>query len=187
VKNIPRTIDNTRVYDSTSYLTADPVLLRAAEERAAEASRAVNAPVEEDEEMQEDEEEEESDEEEPKAGPSKGKGKVAAEEADGEEEDKEEDEEEDDDEEEAEEGAEAQQAVQPIPTGPPRILLTTSPGPSKPTYQFCDDLKSIFPGGEFFKRPKGRGFELGRVARWAAKRGYNAMVVVNEDHKKPSE
>lgn len=74
-----------------------------------------------------------------------------------------------------------------LSSAPPRILITTSPGPSKPTYHFCDDLKSIFPGGEFFKRPKGRGFELGRVARWSAKRGYSAVIVVNEDHKTPSE
>ena len=73
------------------------------------------------------------------------------------------------------------------PAAPPRILLTTSPAPCKETYQFCDDLKNVFPGGDFFKRPKGRGFELGRVARWAAKRAYGAVIIVNEDHKKPSE
>ena len=72
------------------------------------------------------------------------------------------------------------------PSASPRILLTTSPAPCKETYQFCDDLKNVFPGGDFFKRPKGRGFELGRVARWAAKRAYGAVIIVNEDHKKPS-
>jgi len=187
-KNIPRTIDNTRIYDSTSYLTADPAQLRAAEERAAEASRAVNAP--EDEVMDEDEEEgseeeDDEEEEEPKAGPSRAaKDKNVAK---GDEEDGDEGDEEEEGEEEEEAEGEEQQQAQPVPTGPPRILITTSPGPSKPTYHFCDDLKSIFPGGEFFKRPKGRGFELGRVARWSAKRGYSAMIVVNEDHKKPSE
>jgi ribosome production factor 1 len=74
----------------------------------------------------------------------------------------------------------------PIPVGPPRIMITTSPSPCKETYAFCEDLKGIFPGGEFFKRPKGRGFELGRISRWAAKRQYNAVIVVNEDHKTPS-
>lgn len=68
----------------------------------------------------------------------------------------------------------------------PRILITTSPSPCKQTYQFCDDLKNVFPGGEFFKRPKGRGFEIGRVSRWASKRGYQALIVVNEDHKIPN-
>lgn len=72
------------------------------------------------------------------------------------------------------------------PPAPPRILITTSPSPYKDTYQFCDDLCNVFPGGEFFKRPKGRGFELGRVARWAAKRGFGAVIIVNQDHKTPS-
>ena len=185
-KNIPTTIDNSRIYDSSSYLTADPALLRAAEERAAEASRLVNQPEgdgDEDEDMDEDEEEEEEDEE-PEAGPSRARGKaVAAADGDAEED---EDEEGDEEEDEAEDEEEEQQQAPP-PSAPPRILLTTSPGPSKPTYAFCDDLRSVFPGGEFFKRPKGRGYELGRVARWGAKRGYNVVMVVNENHKKPSE
>lgn len=134
-----------------------------------------------DEDEDEDGDDEEEEEEDAEAKPSaKGKGKAV----------EEGDEEEGGDE--AEEGAEeeaeaAEEQPAPIPTGPPRILITTSPGPSKPTYAFCDDLKSIFPGGEFFKRPKGRGFELGRVARWGAKRGFQAVVIVNEDHKAPSE
>jgi ribosome production factor 1 len=75
-----------------------------------------------------------------------------------------------------------------LPPGPPpRIMITTSPSPCKDTYAFCEDLKGIFPGGEFFKRPKGKGFEIGRVARWAAKRGFKAVCVVNEDHKIASE
>lgn len=191
-KNIPRTIDNTRIYDSSSYLTADPASLRAAEERAAAASRLVNAEEDEeqddeemdqDDEHEEEEEEEEEEDEEATAVPKKKAPKRKAEE-----DDDDEDEEEGDEEEEAEEEeAEEQDEQAPVMTGPPRILLTTSPGPTKATYQFCDELKNVFPGGEFFKRPKGRGFELGRVARWAAKRGYHACIVVNEDHKKPSE
>lgn len=70
---------------------------------------------------------------------------------------------------------------------PPRIMITTSPSPCKDTYNFCEDLRGIFPGGEFFKRPKGKGFEIGRIGRWAAKRGYGAVLVVNENHKTPSE
>jgi ribosome production factor 1 len=133
--------------------------------------------------MDEDEESDEE-EEEPKAGPSGSK--AQAEEDDEDDEDME-DEGEGEGEDAEEETEEKQKAPEPVHTAPPRILITTSPGPSKPTYHFCDDLKSIFPGGEFFKRPKGRGFELGRVARWGAKRGYSAVIVVNEDHKKPSE
>jgi ribosome production factor 1 len=87
---------------------------------------------------------------------------------------------------EEEEAAVEEPSVPPAPVGPPRIMITTSPSPCKETYAFCEDLKNIFPGGEFFKRPKGRGFELGRIARWAAKRQYNSLMVVNEDHKTPS-
>ncbi|EKC99702.1 hypothetical protein A1Q2_06012 [Trichosporon asahii var. asahii CBS 8904] len=189
-KNIPRTIDNTRIYDSSSYLTADPASLRAAEERAAAASRLVNAEEDEeqdDEEMDQDEEDdsEEEDEEDEVASATKKRAMKRKAEDDAEAEE-DEDEEGEEDEEAEEEEAEDQEEQAPVMTGPPRILLTTSPGPTKATYQFCDELKNVFPGGEFFKRPKGRGFELGRVARWAAKRGYHACIVVNEDHKKPN-
>lgn len=174
---MPRTIDNTRIYDSSSYLTADPKTLQVAAERAAEASRRANEKVSEEssDEMDEDEETEsedggDEDEEMPEAGPST-LPTHAAESAT-----------------EAEAEVEAVgQPQAPIPTGPPRILITTSPSATKDTYAFCDDLKNIFPGGEFFKRPKGRGFELGRISRWAAKREYHALVIVNEDHKSPSE
>ncbi|KAK1923228.1 putative nucleolar protein [Papiliotrema laurentii] len=177
-KNIPNTLDNTRIYDSSSYLTADPKSLQAAAERAAEASRRVNeevqAMIEEDSQDEsdddaEDDSEDEGDEAEngedeamPEAGPSTTR---QAEE---------------------EEAAVEEPSVPPAPVGPPRIMITTSPSPCKETYAFCEDLKNIFPGGEFFKRPKGRGFELGRIARWAAKRQYNSLMVVNEDHKTPN-
>lgn len=179
-KNIPRTIDNTRVYDSSSYLTADPATLRAAAEKAAEASKALNADDDEDEDdededddMEESDEDEEEDEDETsKAGPSRLPANATKASA--------------------ENGPTADETTetpsipfQPtLPPGPPpRIMITTSPSPCKDTYAFCEDLKGIFPGGEFFKRPKGKGFEIGRVARWAAKRGFNAVCVVNEDHK----
>lgn len=85
------------------------------------------------------------------------------------------------DEEEEEEEEEEQ-----LPQAPPKIMITTSPSPCKLTYQFCDELKNVFPGGEFFKRPRGKGFELGRLGRWGIKRGFGAVIVVNEDHKAPS-
>lgn len=152
---------------------------------------------EEDEEMDEGEDEEsdgESVEDETSAGPSQAKKAAKRKTADSEEdgiEGAEEDEEEGtaevEEEEEEEEGRQEEEEGQlPVMSGPPRILLTTSPGATKATYQFCDELKNVFPGGEFFKRPKGSGFELGRVARWAAKRGFHACIVINEDHKKPS-
>ena len=72
------------------------------------------------------------------------------------------------------------------PTVPPKILITTSPKASKSTYEFCDDLVGVFPGSEFIRRKKGKGFEMGRIAGWAADRGYKHLCVVNEDMKKAS-
>lgn len=54
------------------------------------------------------------------------------------------------------------------------------------TYEFCEELVGIFPGGEFIRRKKGKGFEMGRIAGWAAERGYSHLLVVNEDVKKTS-
>ncbi|KAF9480550.1 Brix-domain-containing protein [Pholiota conissans] len=72
------------------------------------------------------------------------------------------------------------------PSVPPKILITTSPKASKSTYEFCDELVGIFPGAEFIRRKKGKGFEVGRIAGWAADRGYKHLCVVNEDMKKPN-
>ena len=72
------------------------------------------------------------------------------------------------------------------PTVPPKVLITTSPKACKATYEFCDELVSVIPGSEFIRRKKGKGFEIGKIAGWAAGRGYSNMIVVNEDHKNPS-
>lgn len=72
------------------------------------------------------------------------------------------------------------------PSLPPKILITTSPKATKLTYDFCDELVGVFPGAEFIRRKKGKGFEMGRIAGWAAGRGYKHLCVVNEDMKKPS-
>ncbi|KAF8312194.1 Brix-domain-containing protein [Clavulina sp. PMI_390] len=67
---------------------------------------------------------------------------------------------------------------------PPKVLITTSSRATKVTFDFCAELKDVIPGGEFIRRKKNKGFEIGRVAGWAAGRGYGAVVVVNEDRKK---
>ncbi|KAI4523748.1 Brix-domain-containing protein, partial [Schizophyllum commune Loenen D] len=72
------------------------------------------------------------------------------------------------------------------PDVPPKILITTGPQAHKPTYEFCDELAGVFPGAEFIRRKKGKGFEMGRIAGWAADRGYKHMLVVNEDHRQPN-
>ena len=72
------------------------------------------------------------------------------------------------------------------PTIPPKVLITSSPKATRATYEFCDELVGIFPGAEFHKRPKTRGFEMGKIAGWAAGRGFSNLIVVNENTKKPS-
>lgn len=64
--------------------------------------------------------------------------------------------------------------------------MTTSQKATRVTYDFCEEIVGIFPGAELVRRKKGKGFEMGRVAGWAADRGYSHLVVVNEDVKKPS-
>ena len=57
---------------------------------------------------------------------------------------------------------------------------------SRLTYDFCDELVSVVPGAEFIRRKKGKGFEIGHIAVWAAGRDYDNLIVVNEDNKNPS-
>lgn len=73
------------------------------------------------------------------------------------------------------------------PSVPPKVLVTTSQKATRVTYEFCEEVVSIFPGAELIRRKKGKGFEMGRVAGWAANRQYSHLIVVNEDMKKPSE
>ena len=72
------------------------------------------------------------------------------------------------------------------PTVPPKILVTTSQKATRVTYEFCEELITIWPGAELIRRKKGQGFEMGRIAGWAAGRDFSHLVVVNEDMKKPS-
>jgi ribosome production factor 1 len=72
------------------------------------------------------------------------------------------------------------------PMAPQKLLITTSPRSTKATYEFCEELVTIFPGAQLIRRKKGKGFEIGRIAAWAANRGYNNMIVVNENRKTPS-
>jgi ribosome production factor 1 len=190
-------LDNTREYDPTSYLTANPDSLASLAARRKIVRQEAPETEDSDEDEDEDDEEEDEEEDEPQAGPSRLQGRKARDA----EEDKEMDErfemdedmpeaqkggEGEEEDEAEEETSEAKPQAAPEYAPPPRILLTTSPSPTKATYEFLAELRSVFPGAEVRKRMKGRGFEMGRIARWAAKREYAAMVVVNEDHKRPS-
>ncbi|GAA6018299.1 hypothetical protein JCM11491_005146 [Sporobolomyces phaffii] len=77
-----------------------------------------------------------------------------------------------------------------VPAPEPKVLITTSPGkPPHPfTKTFLDDLQALLGGKKRAdvvprRSPK---FEMGRVARWARGRGYGCIMVVGEDHAKPS-
>lgn len=86
-------------------------------------------------------------------------------------------------------------------SAPPAILITTSAPssstsphlasvsarshPAERTRDFIDELLNMFPGGEYRQRAKARGASLGKIADWARKRGYNAMIVIGEGRKEP--
>ncbi|CAL1714845.1 unnamed protein product [Somion occarium] len=72
------------------------------------------------------------------------------------------------------------------PSVPPKVLVTTSQKATRVTYEFCEELVGIFPGAELIRRKKGKGSEMGKIAGWAADRGYGHLLVVNEDMKKPN-
>jgi ribosome production factor 1 len=72
------------------------------------------------------------------------------------------------------------------PTIPPKVLITTSPRATRVTYKLCEELVGLVPGAEFIRRKKGKDFVVGKIAGWCAGRGYSALMVVNEDTKKPS-
>ena len=69
---------------------------------------------------------------------------------------------------------------------PPKVLITASSKSTKVAFDFCEELVGVFPGSEFIRRKKNKGFEIGRIAGWAGGRGYTSMMVVNEDRKKCS-
>ena len=194
---MPRTLDNTREYDPNSYLTANPESLASLAARRKIIRQEAPATEDSEEEDEDEEDDDEAQDDEPQAGPSRLQGRKARVEGEDQEMDERFEMDEDmpdaeaGDEDEAEAGDEEEEAATsakaaPEYVAPPKILLTTSPSPTKATYEFLAELRSVFPGSEVRKRLKGRGFEMGRIARWAAKREYAAMVIVNEDHKKPS-
>lgn len=73
------------------------------------------------------------------------------------------------------------------PTIPPKVLITTSSKATKVTFDFCEELVGVVPGAEFVRRKKNKDHEIGKIATWAAGRGYGSLMVINEDRKKPSE
>jgi ribosome production factor 1 len=67
----------------------------------------------------------------------------------------------------------------------PVTLLTTCPKPSADNVAFLNELQSFFGGPSaavVLPRYSAR-FELSKVTKWAAKRGYGAVIIVGEDNK----
>lgn len=67
---------------------------------------------------------------------------------------------------------------------PAKILLTTTPKPDKRIHPFLRELKSLFGGDNHveLRVRKNQRFELSKVCKWAAKRGYRALAVVGDLH-----
>lgn len=84
---------------------------------------------------------------------------------------------------------EASSSAHPTPSSPTKVLITTTPKPSKQLMTFLDELQSLLGGqrhAEIVPRKNSR-FQISKVSSWAAKRGYGALLVVGEDHKQPSQ
>lgn len=112
----------------------------------------------------------------------------------------------DEDEEEADEVDEdearaAEEAFEDASAPPAVLITTTAPSsstsphlasanarshPAERTRDFIDEMLNMFPGGEYRPRAKAKGASLGKIAGWARKRGYNAMLVIGENHKEPT-
>ena len=66
-----------------------------------------------------------------------------------------------------------------------KTLITTSPNPTKISYHFMAVLESVFPLSETIRRGTNK-YSIQDIARYAANRGYQNLIVVNEDRKKPN-
>ncbi|XP_029213050.2 ribosome production factor 1-like [Acropora millepora] len=65
----------------------------------------------------------------------------------------------------------------------PKVLITSSVNAKGKTLQFVEELHRIIPNSDIFVR---RGYDLKKIIPEAAKRGFTALIVVNEDRKVPN-
>ncbi|RKP12124.1 anticodon-binding protein [Piptocephalis cylindrospora] len=66
----------------------------------------------------------------------------------------------------------------------PKIVVTTSPHASRPTFEFAHELVTIFPNAEFVRR--GAKFDIAQIVEFCKNRGYTDLIVINEDKKMPN-
>jgi len=52
----------------------------------------------------------------------------------------------------------------------PKVLIKTWSKATNVTHDFCEELKDVIPRAGPARRKEGRGFEIGRITRWAADR-----------------
>lgn len=83
----------------------------------------------------------------------------------------------------------AEEPIAQLLSGQGPVLITTAPRPCKATFSFLEELQSLFGGKKYAHIVPRRDarFQLSKVCAWAAKRGYRALLVIGEDHKKPSQ
>lgn len=66
----------------------------------------------------------------------------------------------------------------------PKILITTTELKiSFKTYKLCRELTRVLPNAHYFYR---KNVRISKVIPEAVKRNYSALILINEDHKKPS-
>ncbi|CCG82895.1 Brix domain-containing protein C4F8.04 [Taphrina deformans PYCC 5710] len=63
-----------------------------------------------------------------------------------------------------------------------RTLITTSPNPTRVSYHFLTILQTIFPLSDTIRRGTGK-YTVQDIARYASRRGYSNLVLINEDRK----
>lgn len=63
----------------------------------------------------------------------------------------------------------------------PKIMITTQNKASSPTYQFIKDLIDTLPNAYYYKRGM---FELKKICKWAAKKKFTHLIILNEKAKK---
>eukprot|EP00742_Colponemidia_sp_Colp-10_P007677 GILJ01008275.1.p1 GENE.GILJ01008275.1~~GILJ01008275.1.p1 ORF type:complete len:327 (-),score=46.50 GILJ01008275.1:226-1206(-) len=65
----------------------------------------------------------------------------------------------------------------------PKIMLTTCQNPSGTLFEYVRELIQIFPNCFYYKRGL---FELNKICKYAANKGFTALIVINEKAKVPN-
>ncbi|KAK0534503.1 Ribosome production factor 1 [Tilletia horrida] len=188
-KGFTRTIENTPLPKLT--VIKAPSVGGAARKAGKKPALVQNEDEDDEDEEEDDEEDDDRQEESSAAAAARAASKTGDEDGeDGEENDEEGNEEEEDEDKDEDDARDD-------PYAPPAILITTSlpsaslsphlaslnarSHPSERTRDFITELLSIFPGAEYRPRAKAKGAGIGKIAGWARKRAFDALLVVGQD------